>query len=310
MRFSRQMTVMFMQIYKPIVSALDKLTNSKAAMLVLYGLLAAPAFTLSASNTTVFNQRESCPVLPEGAAGQSFHFKLPYLKKEILANRFANLWFGAEKQILETKTIIFYWHGTDGTTDEIDTAFGKNGVQQLLDRGYIVVSPDHIRNAKGDGILKYSWYIANGSRLNHDVVFGDQIVECLNTRFNTRFRVITTGCSAGAMQSALWSFQNQDIVGIILYSGGIFRLPPFVSRQNFWSVITHGGVADKRGDFNFMNTAIHIHNQVLKLGYPSALCDFTPQGHDIHPQIANILPQIILKAADTELPAQCSKKRY
>lgn len=268
-----------------------------------------PIFAKSTSNDSKPNLAEACPTLSEKPSGQIFGYKLQLLNQPVLANRNANIWYGSEAKILKTKTIIFYWHGTDGVTEEIDIAFGAKGVQNLVERGYIVVSPDHIRNAKGDGVLKYSWYIANGSRLNHDIVFGDLIVDCLNARFNTNFRIITTGCSAGAMQSALWAFQNKDIAGIVLYSGGIFRLPQFIPRENFWSVITHGGAADKRGDFNFMNTAIHIHNQVLKLGYRSALCNFAPQGHDIHSGIANIFTDIITDPENASLPVQCSKEK-
>jgi hypothetical protein len=111
------------------------------------------------------------------------------------------------------------------------------------------------------------------------------------------------------MQSALWSFQNKDIIGMILYSGGIFRVPDFVPRDKFWAVITHGGAGDARGDFNFMRTAVFLHNKVLKLGHTSALCDFTPQGHDIHPEIANIFPKIIFEVENVVLPAQCSKTK-
>ncbi len=279
------------------------------AFFILLIAFITPAYANSAPDTATLQLTEACPVLPDRAVGEKFGFKLHYLKKNILANRFANVWYDPDKKISERQTIVFYWHGTDGVTEEIDIAFGTNGVQQLVDRGYVVVSPDHIRDAGGNGILKYSWYIANGSRLNYDVVFGDLIVRCINAKFKTHFKVITTGCSAGAMQSALWSFLNKDVVGMILYSGGIFRLPKFAPRPNFWSVITHGGLDDKRGDLNFMQTAIHMHNAVLKLGYQSALCDFAPQGHDIHAEIANNLTNIIFDPENVQLPKQCSKKR-
>ena len=265
----------------------------------------SPAYTISTSNAAKLTLKESCPVLPEKTNGENFAFKLQHLKQPLLANRFANIWYDPAKNISGQRTIVFYWHGTDGVTEEIDQAFGQTGVKQLVDRGYVVVSPDHIRDAKGNGILKYSWYIANGSRLNYDVVFGDLIVQCLNAKFGTDFKIITTGCSAGAMQSALWAFQNKDIVGMILYSGGIFRVPKFVPRDAFWAVITHGGVKDARGDFNFMSTAIYLHKMVVKLGYPSALCDFTPLGHDIHTEIANILPGIVFDQEKVILPVQC-----
>lgn len=269
-----------------------------------------PASAISTSNTAKLDLATACPALPDKAAGELFEFKLHHLQKPLLANRSANIWYNPGRKTAETNTVIFYWHGTDGTTEEIDQAFGKNGVQELLSRGYVVVAPDHIRDGNGAGVLKYSWYIANGSRLNYDIVLGDLIAQCLNAKFRQSFQIITSGCSAGAMQSALWSFQNRDIVGIILYSGGIFRLPEFVARKKFWSVITHGGVKDKRGDFNFMNTAIHIHNRVLKLGHESALCDFTPQGHDIHPEIAGILTNIVFDPEHVVLPGQCSKKKH
>lgn len=281
----------------------------KFAYLLVVLICSLPTYANSSSNNTKPDLAEVCPVLPERASGEVFAYNLPHLRKTPAANRFANVWYDPSRPISATQTIVFYWHGTDGLTEEIDQAFGKTGVQDLLARGYIVVSPDHIRNAKGIGILKYSWYIANGSRLNYDVVFGDLIVACLKAKFNLNFKIITTGCSAGAMQSALWSFQNIAVVGMVLYSGGIFRLPEFVPRQKFWAVITHGGASDARGDFNFMNTAIHIHNKVLKLGHLSALCDFTPQGHDIHPEIANILAGIIFDPENIALPAQCSKKK-
>lgn len=264
-------------------------------------------FCDSTSNKSSQNRVEACPTLPENAVGQMFSYKLQHLQKVILDNRYANIWYDSDKKISDTKTIVFYWHGTNGTTDEINIAFGKKGVQELVSRGYIVVSPDHLRNADGSGTLNYSWYIANGSRLNHDIFFGDLIVQCFNVKFKTNFKVITSGFSAGAMQSALWSFQNKDIIGIILYSGGIFHLPQFVTRQKFWSVITHGGVTDKRGDFNFMNTGIYIHNKVLKLGYTSTVCDFTPQGHGIQIEIADIFTKIILDSENVVMPAQCSK---
>ena len=279
----------------------------KLLLLASFLLFTLPAYTDSTSNNTQLNLTEACPLLPEKTIGESFGYKLPYLGKTPAANRFANIWYDPNRPITATQTIVFYWHGTDGATEEIDQAFGKTGVQDLVARGYIVVSPDHIRNAKGNGILKYSWYIANGSRLNYDVAFGDLIVACLKAKFRQQFAVVTTGCSAGAMQSALWAFQNSDIVGMILYSGGIFRVPEFVPRQKFWAVMTHGGSSDARGDFNFMKTAVFLHNRVRKLGHVSALCDFTPQGHDIHAEVAQILPQIIFDPEKTALPAQCVK---
>jgi hypothetical protein len=266
-----------------------------------------PLYGKSTSNKSNLNLFEACPALPEKTDGQEFSYKLQYLPKAILENRYANIWYDEAKKISEAQTIVFYWHGTNGITEEINIAFGKKGIQELVDRGYIVVSPDHIRNADGSGTLDYSWYIANGSRLNHDVIFGDLIAQCLNVKFKTNLKIITTGFSAGAMQSALWSFQNKDIIGTILYSGGIFQLPQFVPRQNFWSVITHGGVTDKRGDFNFMNTGISIHNKVLKLGHKSTLCDFTPQGHGFPKEIANIFTDIIFDPENRTLPTQCSK---
>lgn len=278
----------------------------KYILQVLVFLFVLPLYAKSTSNKSNLNVSEACPALPEKALGQGFIYKL-HLQKTTIENRYANIWYDSEKKISETKTTVFYWHGTNGNTEEINVAMGQKGVQELVDRGYIVVSPDHIRNADGSGTLDYSWYIANGSRLNHDVIFGDLIVQCLNAKFKTNFKVITTGFSAGAMQSALWSFQNKDIIGTILYSGGIFHLPQFVPRQNFWSVITHGGITDVRGDFNFMNTGIHIHNKVLQLRSKSALCDFTPQGHGIHKEITNIFTDIIFDQENILLPKQCSK---
>lgn len=290
--------------------ARSKLAFAKAAVCMLFGLiLCDPAFAVSTSNKTLPSLANACPLMPQMASGESYTFKLPHLQKTPAATRFANIWYDPKRPLAATQTIVFYWHGTDGVTEEIDQAFGPTGVRDLVERGYIVVSPDHIRNASGNGILKYSWYIANGSRLNYDVVFGDLIVECLNAKFNANFKVITTGCSAGAMQSALWAFQNKDVTGMILYSGGIFRVPDFVPREKFWAVITHGGASDARGDFNFMRTAIFLHNKVLKLGHYSALCDFTPQGHDIHPEIANILTGIIFDPENVVLPEKCLKKK-
>lgn len=279
----------------------------RCILIVLFAISAPPAFANSTSNTAKLDLTKACPVLPEKATGENFRYQLHHLQKPLLANRSAHIWYDPSKNISGRQTIVFYWHGTDGVTEEIDQAFGATGVKDLVERGYIVVSPDHIRNAAGNGILQYSWYIANGSRLNYDVVLGDLIVECLNAKFNTNFKVITTGCSAGAMQSALWAFQNKAITGMILYSGGIFRVPEFVPREGFWAVITHGGAKDARGDFNFMRTAIFLHNKVLKLGHYSALCDFTPQGHDIHPEIANILTGIIFDPENVVLPTQCAK---
>ena len=282
---------------------------ARCILIMLFAISAPSAFAGSTSNIAKLDLAKACPVLPEKAAGENFRYQLHHLQKPLLANRSAHIWYDPSKNISARQTIVFYWHGTDGVTEEIDQAFGKTGVQDLVARGYIVVSPDHIRDGKGQGILKYSWYIANGSRLNYDIVLGDLIVECFKAKFKQTFSVITTGCSAGAMQSALWAFQNPDIVGAILYSGGIFRLPEFVSRQKFWTVITHGGATDKRGDFNFMQTAIHIHNRVLRLGHRSSLCDFTPQGHDIHPEIANILTGIIFDPENVVLPEKCLNKK-
>jgi len=285
-----------------------KYLASLLSSMVLFGSLGSIA-AKSSSNRIEFNLAEACPVLPEAAAGENFGYTLSYQQKSFLASRSANIWYKPGKQLSERQTVIFYWHGTDGAAEEVHDAFGKNGVRELVDLGYVVVSPDHIRLPNGNGVLKYSWYIANGSRLNYDVVFGDLIVQCLNARFKTNLQVIASGCSAGAMQAALWSFQNADIVGLVLYSGGIFQLPKFVPRQKFWSVITHGGATDKRGDFNFMSTAIHIHKAVLKLGHTSALCDFTPHGHDIHAEIADIFKSIIVDAENATLPKQCSRER-
>ncbi|MRI34365.1 hypothetical protein EOPP23_15355 [Endozoicomonas sp. OPT23] len=118
----------------------------------------------------------------------------------------------------EQGPLVFYWHGSNETWEQIYRVLGSSVMQQIMDEGGIIVAP----HAGAPEALP--WYVMNPATamLENDFYLADQLVACSEQLYDiNERRIYSMGFSAGGiMSTAMGRYRSNYIASIASYSGG------------------------------------------------------------------------------------------
>jgi poly(3-hydroxybutyrate) depolymerase len=136
-------------------------------------------------------------------------------------------------------SLLFYWHGTGSTADEVDTLISAAERQRILDAGGIIVSPETSTGQGDDCALVMTW---SGS----DFDVADQIAACAvrDYAIDAR-RIYTTGCGGGGFQAACMAeVRSAYVAAVVTNNGGVPVGRPFQNEHIPPAMTMYGPLTD------------------------------------------------------------------
>ncbi len=139
-----------------------------------------------------------------------------------------------------TGSLVFYWHGTGSTANEVNTLVPAAVRQEILDQGGIIVSFQGSLGTGGDcsGTSTFS---------KDDFKVADLIAACAVRDYGIGARrIYTTGCSAGGLQAGcMGAMRSSYIAASVPNSGGEVTRQTIQDPTRVPAVMTmHGGSSD------------------------------------------------------------------
>jgi len=132
-----------------------------------------------------------------------------------------------------TAPFLFYWHGTNGKSDEF-TRMAEPIHQGIVGEGGVIVS---FQNTTGGDLLSGTFIFGA-----NDFKLADQLLACAVRDYNidTR-RIYVSGCSAGALFSTAMAAMRSDYIAAAgLNSGGLLGPVPFANKHTPAMMLVHG----------------------------------------------------------------------
>ena len=170
-----------------------------------------------------------------------------------------SLQVGAKKD--GTGSLIFYWHGTGSSANEVNLMVPARVRQEILDSGGIIVSFGSSTRTGGDcsGTATFS---------KDDFKIADLIAACAVQNYGINpARIYTTGCSAGGLQAGcMGALRSSYVAAVVPNSGGEVTRLPIEDSNNTPAVMTmHGGSSDVVG-VSFSQTSATYDAQMKSAG--------------------------------------------
>lgn len=137
-------------------------------------------------------------------------------------------------------SLLFYWHGTGSTADEVNLLVPAAVRQEILAQGGVIVSFQGSLGTGGDcsGTATFS---------KDDFKVADLIAACAvrDHGIDPR-RIYTTGCSAGGLQAGcMGALRSSYVAATVPNSGGEVTKQPIQDPGHVPAVMTmHGGASD------------------------------------------------------------------
>jgi len=224
---------------------------------------AGPSSTYSGPEPKIPAAPDVCPVLQTGTVS--------VLGKDV------KMWVG-EKQPDKKGPVLFYWHGTGSTADEI-SAFMNTAQNPILDEiqqeGGIAVSfTDTIKT--GDNTGNLVWYTG-------DYDIADVILACAVQQLNidTR-RIYAAGCSAGGLEVGTMALMRSSYLAAVIPNSGGQILPgnaTFDDPSHVPAVMTaHGTYANDYVILHFIDWSKKLDQEIVGAGGMAVDCTH-PNGH-------------------------------
>lgn len=213
-----------------------------------------------------FGEPESLPT-PDGACPTFESGTLEFSPGET-GPRSARVWFDPETG--GGGPLVFYWHGTGSNPLEAEFGIGQAGIDDILERGGMVVAPVSDPEAG-----QFPWYLVLGQE-EDDIHLMDEIVGCAAEGPGIDpSRIHALGMSAGGLQTSQVSVRRSSyIASVVTYSGGILN-PEIVSDapdRPFPALIYHGGPNDIVV-ISFQQASERYRTHIESLGGYSVICD-------------------------------------
>jgi poly(3-hydroxybutyrate) depolymerase len=199
--------------------------------------------------------------------------------------RDVRLWISSAADNLDGP-LVFYWHGTGSSPQEVQWGLGSSTVDAILDMGGMVVAPTSDPDSG-----QWPWFLVSGNR-EDDLLVADEVLACAIEKVgvDTR-RIHTLGMSAGGLHTAQMSLRRSNyIASAVPYSGGIiYGNPPNADPSNkFAAMIFHGGETDVVAGADFEDASNNYRDILTQNGNFAFICNHG-EGHTI-PQDA--LPSV------------------
>ncbi len=160
-----------------------------------------------------------------------------------------------------TGSLLFYWHGTGSTANEVNQLIPSSVRQEILSQGGIIVSFQSSLGTGGDcsGTSTFS---------KDDFKVADLIAACAVRDYGIDpHRIYTTGCSAGGLQAGcMGALRSSYIAATVPNSGGEVSQQKIESTAHTPAVMTmHGGSSDVVV-VSFATTSATYDEQMKKAG--------------------------------------------
>jgi poly(3-hydroxybutyrate) depolymerase len=139
-----------------------------------------------------------------------------------------------------TGPLLFYWHGTGSTANEVNMLVPRSVRDEILAQGGVIVSFGGSTGTGGD---------CSGTRTfsKDDFLIADIIAACAvrDHAIDPR-RIYTTGCSAGGLQAGcMGALRSRYVAATVPNSGGIVMPQTIQDPAHTPAVMTmHGGESD------------------------------------------------------------------
>ncbi len=213
-----------------------------------------------------FGEPESLPT-PDGACPSFESGTLEFAPGET-GPRSARVW--VDPKAGGGGPLVFYWHGTGSNPLEAEFGIGQAGIDDILERGGMVVAPVADPEAG-----QFPWYLVLGQE-EDDIHLMDEIVGCAAEGPGIDpSRIHALGMSAGGLQTSQVSMRRSSyIASVVTYSGGILN-PEIVSdapERPFPALIYHGGPEDIVV-ISFQQASERYRSHIESLGGYSVICD-------------------------------------
>jgi hypothetical protein len=161
-----------------------------------------------------------------------------------------------------TGSLIFYWHGTGLPNSEYTFMMPANVVQQLKQKGGILVSPQSGTGTGGDCSGTATFAI-------DDFKIADQIAACAVKNWGIDpHRIYSTGCSAGGLQAGCMAkMRSSYLAAAVSNSGGeVFPMQP-MDKTHIGAMMTiHGAPGADVVIVDFSDTSKTIDDSIKQLG--------------------------------------------
>lgn len=238
------------------------------------------------------------------------------------------------KSFAGPRPLMVYFHGTNGSGDEINGG-RKTWTDVLLKKGFVVVGPE----GEDNGTVWPEWdamrAAGDGLRKNKDLLFFDALVDCLAAHLEIdKNRIYISGMSAGGIMANRVLRERSDLLAGGVVGSGIYELTDpatATSLKPMAVLVTWGGDNDaytgtsggkKVPEFNFAQQAalasqayeaatgvdqIHCKGDSLGHKWLSAVEDLMVDYLLAHPEGMATTSGWKLKAPDASTKVTCSE---
>lgn len=165
--------------------------------------------------------------------------------------------------------LVFYWHGTGGTSAETTTGLGST-IAEIKSQGGIIAAPDN-STGTGGGIDTIVWAA-------DDFKVADQIVACaIKDKGIDPGRIHALGFSAGGLMAGTMYYRRSNyMASIVSYSGGTSPYPGNSTHQDASNklpiMMFHGGANDTVV-LNFRDQSVDLAAKAKAAGAFAIICD-------------------------------------
>ncbi|HKP55791.1 MAG TPA: hypothetical protein VJV78_03695, partial [Polyangiales bacterium] len=136
-----------------------------------------------------------------------------------------------------TGSLLFYWHGTGSSAEELNNMLSRTVLDDLLAKGGVIAALEK-STRRGENTSGTGEFSAG------DLEIADQIVACaVRDHAIDPARIYTTGCSAGGFQSGSMALLRAGYVAAAVTNSGGLALPPLPKQARLPAVMTIYGLS-------------------------------------------------------------------
>lgn len=214
-----------------------------------------------------------CESSPDGAPSDGVTTEpVPCVDANLCLDEGSNA-FGTDERAVEVRLpaerqgapVVFVWHYLSGNPDDM---MAWMGVDQLVDAGYVVVTP------ASRGLPYTEWDVQSDAGANPDVRLFDEILAQIESQYATDpDRVYATGFSAGGLFSSYLTMNRGDVLAATApFSGGVPSALYAAPESDLPVMLAWGGAFDTYGGFDFAAATQEFAEALVDDGHEVVEC--------------------------------------